>query len=104
MTVKQAFEKAFGPIPEGATCHIGYSTTSDAIVITPIYELGSNVFHASGEPMVNGKNYRYYAECPDISDQPATAFYKDKTGITFFGEIYDRVVEEWIESQNEKHN
>jgi hypothetical protein len=28
LTVKEAFEKAFGPIPEGATCHYGYSTTS----------------------------------------------------------------------------
>jgi hypothetical protein len=97
MTVKQAFEKAFGPIPEGATCHIGCRDMYTNIEVDACYRHIGETFFLN----VHNKFVRFcdhFAFGPDISHRPASAF------LGFFGGEYDRVVEEWIESQNEKHN
>lgn len=36
MTVREAFEKAYGPIPEGATCHIGWATSAVGCYFGPV--------------------------------------------------------------------
>lgn len=37
MTVREVFEKAFGPIPEGATCHMGCDISHPAKPVVPVY-------------------------------------------------------------------
>lgn len=88
MTVREAFEKAYGPMPEGATCHIGADCCnrgwSGGATIVNVDGIrgwcGSRWGHAGG----------HYPEPygPDISDRLAEAF------LGFFGGEYDRVVEE----------
>lgn len=82
MTVREAFEAAYAPIPEGATCHVGYSPAG------PI--LNSEGFPDDGFPYEwDGNAWSLLVQGewgPDISDRPASAF------LGFFGERYDEVV------------
>lgn len=87
MIVKTAFSKAFGSMPDDATCHVG-TQDCDGTIIWPTYytRYYDRVMQAD-----NGK----WQPCafadvfgPDISSRPASAF------LGFFGEKYDQAVEE----------
>jgi hypothetical protein len=101
MTVKEAFSKAFGEVPEGASCHIGAGRNSqqwlwmsDSRHVYATYQIehpadddgwravSTCYGHSAGQWASVG--WRAYG--PDISDRPAKAF------LGFFGEAYDQVV------------
>lgn len=92
MTVREAFEKAYGPVPEGATCHVANGYPYEGAAIVPTYCIRGKVFEARpyrGEELQWVKRLDdQYEEGPDISDRPASAF------LGFFGPEYDRVVAE----------
>ncbi len=92
MTVREAFEKAWRAVPEGATCHIGTmgrGPTKSGWRISPTYYSGECSWPATIAYGVWSKNHTYeYPIGPDISDRPASAF------LGFFGDEYDRVVAE----------
>ena len=87
MTVREAFEKAYGPVPEGATCHVADLFPYEGSEIRPVFALEGKVYHAS---------YGVWEACfagaeevgPDIGDRPASAF------VGFFSGAYDDVVSE----------
>lgn len=91
MTVKEAFELAFGPIPERATCHLMHLYGIDVRQL-PTFALNESVwtvwvggwsrYNFDGEDLVGCNLPRN----PDISGRPAHAF------LGFFGEEYDKVV------------
>lgn len=87
VTAKQAFERAYGPIPEGATCHIGVDECLAVDIYPTVYvPFYDRVIHGKPggfEIVYNGK-----PAGPDISDRPASAF------IGFFDEAYDNAVRE----------
>lgn len=98
MTVREAFVKAYGPIPEGApTGVVVCQHTILGLRSGPIYVPFARI------PTVNGmsqrvigrkcgwahdsiKDHEFVEHWPDISDRPAHAF------LGFFGEEYDKVV------------
>lgn len=90
MTVREAFSKAFGPVPDGATCHLGHDNGSarghyaviasaDALGTTTTYKFASGrwVCPSLGVPVIVG---------PDIGERPAKSF------LGFFGNAYDKAV------------
>lgn len=84
MTVREAFSKAYGPVPEGATCHAGIDIPYEGTAVRAIYAHENSVHSCwfSGE----WDTTVYDAFGPDISDRPASAF------LGFFGPEYDAVV------------
>jgi hypothetical protein len=92
VTVREAFEKAYGPIPEGATCHIGtmeHGSPERGWRISATYYGGGDSWPASVGFKVWSKNHAYkYPIGPDLSDRQAHWF------LGFFGPEYDRVVAE----------
>lgn len=94
MTVREAFSKAYGPIPERATCHIGYWYFTE-LRVNPVHCSNHNVLTVVGEHQVwQGFHFDGEKEFgPDISDRPASAF------LGFFGEEYDRVVADDLRKQ-----
>ena len=85
MTVREAFSKAFGEVPEGATCHIAASDPNLNLHLWATYEANGEVMEP--RPDKWGGPMRFTVEGPDISDRPAEAF------LGFFGEAYDKVVQ-----------
>lgn len=91
MTVREAFSLAFGPVPDGATCHVGYWEGQGA---GPVDHQVPSATIANCPPgtrvgdggawLSRGKDFGGIG--PDISDRQAEAF------LGFFGEAYDRVV------------
>lgn len=84
MTVREAFELAYGPIPKGATCHALCGVPYEGCSIQPCYNL-TGTYHEVTDVGWKQDNY-YYCGGPDISDRPAHAF------LGFFGDEYDKVV------------
>jgi len=89
ITVRQAFKKAYGPIPDGATCHLANwpgPTLPQFMNIEPtIWEDGwpeSLGTREDGSPGV-----MEYPFGPDISDRDAEAF----RGL--FGDDYDKALD-----------
>jgi hypothetical protein len=101
VTVREAFEKAYGPIPEGATCWLGaYAHHLYGIIAAPLMEVPSPAigddFSADfvydeddGEGWIHWDTVgaTKLGNSP-ICDRPASAF------LGFFGDKYDRVVSE----------
>jgi hypothetical protein len=94
ITVRSAAERAFGPIPEGATIHIGHSYN------THNPEFGGFVESAYLTPImvVNGEWPRELARThschefpigPDISNEPCIPFFRE-----IFGAEFDAAVKE----------
>jgi len=87
MTVRQAFSLAFGEVPEGATCHMGYVSRSGLKLLEP-------TIVCDGEPhewfMTRWESQVWMKEPigNDISDLPAEVF----VAIGIFGERYDKAV------------
>ena len=91
MTVREAFEKAYGPIPEGATCHIGFrSEKEDACYRMPTITREGVFpwvwFQGRWDP--TGDWPDEVSDGPNIADRQAHWF------LGFFGAEYDRVVAE----------
>jgi hypothetical protein len=90
MTVREAFSKAFGPVPDDATCHVGYYYFTE-LRVQPVYCHNHNVY-ATVSTMMDDQvwqGFHFDGERtfgPDISDRPASAF------LGFFGAEYDAVV------------
>lgn len=98
LTVLQAFEKAYGPLPEGVTgCYVGEDVNYGECEFGPIVEVGewnTMIYESEGRMPFNRPK-----EPPgwfkgmghpvgvDIADRPASAF------LGFFCEKYDKVVE-----------
>ena len=120
MTVREAFEKAYGPVPEGATCHCCFESSDGDTDFFPVIKI-EGVCHLwypriledgevsdkareaykeefgvdMDEPGWGADQFTpYYSQSPDISDLPAWVFGPDKYGNSFFGPEYDRVVAE----------
>lgn len=101
MTVREIFSKAFGEVPEGATCHIGSrSEYDDCEHIEPVVCGSSRIIAErwsdgllQWEPIVyfdgtepdHGKWDSPFG--PDISDRPAESFRG------FFGAEYDNCLD-----------
>lgn len=89
MTVKQAFEKAYGPLPEGATCHAGFFDHAGDVLIRPTIRWAEDFETLAASPL-DGRfgpgSEHIDAFDPDISDRPASAF------VGFFGSEYDNAV------------
>jgi hypothetical protein len=86
MTVREAFSLAFGPMPDGATCHIGNHDRDceiDATIVDPSRPRWSLTFNFG---TWNNDDAYEFPTGPDISDRPASAF------LGFFGAEYDAVV------------
>jgi hypothetical protein len=88
MTVREAFSKAFGEVPEGATCHIAVSHEYEGSTIAATTVVDGVVRYRYPQKIWGDYVATGGEPCgPDISDRPAGAF------VGFFGEAYDRVVE-----------
>lgn len=88
MTVREAFSQAFGPVPEGATCHVGWGTSAVGTYLMPTYHRQHANEIASWTPLGWLDGGASYSVGPDISDRHAEAF------LGFFGDDYDKVVQE----------
>jgi hypothetical protein len=92
VTVREAFEKAWGEMPEwdNETCHFTLEEEEENWHFLPMVfkdAFGKGVRVRNGE--WEDDWYKYPGPLtPDISDRPASAF------LGFFGEEYDRVVAE----------
>jgi len=87
MTVREAFSKAFGPVPDGATCHVGHwaGPTMDSWRMEPTTHVSGGWPNPLNRSWDNGHAYEFPIG-PDISDRPASSF------LGFFGAEYDAVV------------
>lgn len=86
MTVREAFERAFGPIPEGATCHIGYSPPMETYVL-PVFAMGDKIF-AKFPFWKSWGDVEGQLIAPDISNRLAESFRN------FFGPEFDKILDE----------
>lgn len=91
MTVREAFSKAFGPVPDGATCHVAYCYFTE-LRVAPVYLHNCNVYTTVSTMMDDqvwqGMHFdgeRVFG--PDISDRLAESFRG------FFGAEYDKMLE-----------
>jgi len=85
MTVREAFELAYGPMHEGSECYMLFWYGAELLcgACSLLFD-GTVLEHGGGisNAVVEGA----YVEGPDISDRPATSF------IGFFDKKYDEVV------------
>lgn len=85
MTVRKTFSLAYGPVPEGATCHVGCDYINTALIRPTVrhkrQSMTLNDFNKWEDDGIGVLG-------PDISDCRADAF------VGFFGDEYDRVVKE----------
>ena len=101
MTIREAFSKLYGEIPEDATCHIGYEEPYDSyIIFRPIIKVRHPLTRKASYKLMEGFGGRWMdvgfmpymdgfcAVGPDLSDRPASAF------LGFFGKEFDDFVEE----------
>ena len=89
MTVREAFSKAYGEVPDGATCHIGTEDSATLCIYPtyyhPFYQRVMSVgMSPDGESW--GISHHSLAYGPDISDRLASEF------VGFFGGDFDKVV------------
>ena len=87
MNVREVFNKAFGEVPEGATCHVGnWSTEScdsePTIALPTVIGDRCYIWREFWTAMFGGLAFG-----PDISDRPAESFRG------FFGDAYDAVLD-----------
>ena len=105
MKVNEAFAKAFAPIPEGATCHLAgeEGQKGDTIIGACISIDGKSCRWATNMKMApeTEMTWRWHSygngdsvDTPDISDRPAESFRG------FFGDAYDRVLDEALEPED----
>lgn len=102
MTVKQAFEKAFGyPLDETVGCHSAYGDLNnnylkpcisgyDGVVFVPVWSGNGDVYNWVQCPSAQ------YAKTPDISERPFEAFRG------YFGKEYDDVIDEFYTQRKAK--
>lgn len=105
MTVRECFEKAFGKMPDGASCHVHFQSGKFGGYPCPaIHWIGDdpdnpnsmNRYDYIDKLAFNNKwsggwidsDSERQSLSADISDRPADAF------LGFFGDTYDRVVME----------
>jgi len=105
MTVKQVAEKVYGPIPDGATLHIGYGDcmggrnihltvdiknprTDETTIFKTRVWLSGIPFKEIKPRWLKGQTVEY-VDGPDISDRPASSF------VGFFGKEFDEAVLEF---------
>ncbi len=86
MTVREAFSKAYGPVPEGATCHIlSIEDTDEELCVVPMCRTPDGWVYVPKSETVDyatlgaewEKNIWFRVWHPgktDIADQPASAF------------------------------
>lgn len=93
MTVKQVAEKVYGPIPDGATLHIGRVYVCDGETFglshcVPSLPIHENIFTVYDNPMPTEWTETAADDVigPDISDRPAASF------VGFFGKEFDDAV------------
>ena len=87
MTVREAFSKAFGEVPEGATCHVGYSHMYEGITLGPTLLLEGKLLQAYWSPTWDESSADDEAG-PDIANRPAESFKG------FFGAEFDKILDE----------
>lgn len=114
LSVREAFSRAFGEVPEGATCHIGADCFNKGWQEGPAIALTSDTQDEPDWPdWLKGPNARGWrdkekgwyhigghyprAYGPDISQRPAESFRY------FFGSEYDKILDE-IPPQNPASN
>jgi hypothetical protein len=91
-TVREVFSKAFGEVPEGATCHIGSQDCAG------IY-IGATHYVPFYKRMMDADKDKWVVSCtedlygPDISNRDAEAFRG------FFGSEYDQALDELKETK-----
>jgi hypothetical protein len=85
-TVKEAFEKAYGPSPEGATIHGSFDDPFLGTRIRPVKKIGNEVWVKYGDEW-KMRNVRTPVSQP-IDNEPASDF------LQFFGPEYDKAVSE----------
>lgn len=91
MTVREAFEKAYGQLQKGVTCHIGHwagPSMTGWMMEPTIKPEGISWPQALSRRKWGNSDIYEYVIGPDISDRPASAF------LGFFGKEYDDVVNE----------
>ncbi len=89
MTVREAFEKAYGPVPKEATCHIGYKFEGeDASFRAPTFWDEGPWSWDEGSWGTSRPLSSEIPDGPNIADRQAHWF------LGFFGDEYDRVVSE----------
>ncbi len=81
--VRDVFERAYGPTPEGATCHVGYPDGHKGGAVRPTYrslegEAYARIRHSAGD--------KFFATCHD-----------NKKGREFFTKA---MAMEWAEIQS----
>ena len=89
-TVKEIFSKAFGDVPEGATCHVKLAECASLVPCFRVVTKGHKALLT--ETFQADHHQRWYVSkysvCgPDISDRPAEAFRG------FFGAEYDNALD-----------
>lgn len=75
--VREVFERAYGPIPEVAMCHVGYPDGHKGGTVRPTYQSPEGEAYAGCADPHKARWYWAYSEGiygGDISDQPAEAF------------------------------
>ena len=99
MDIKEAYIKAYGPIPDDATCHIGRQIAGGTHICPTIRykSMNGEIMWASPElldTVYTWVAYRGdYAWGPDISDRDAVEF------VEFFDNRFDEiVVDDWRSS------
>jgi hypothetical protein len=99
-TVREVFSKAFGDVPEGATCHAGYGNAGVTYLgesiktcdpHTPSLKVPVRKTTGDFEWLVFG-TYGF-PKTPDISDRDAEAFRG------FFGAEYDNALDQLQEAK-----
>lgn len=98
--VREVFERAYGAIPDGATCHVA-SQDSGGTYIAPY--VGVPTFKRVMEVDKGVWKVVMYIEFsdlfgPDISDRDAEAFRG------FFGDDYDAALDALTKEEGEKHD
>ena len=91
MLVKEAFSRAFGEVPAGATCHAFVQIYANGIQHDWVIPSHSDSGSVELWEVTHGWYYHPTArvyDSPDISNRPAENF-RD-----FFGDAYDRVLDE----------
>lgn len=90
MTVRQCFSKAFGEVPEGATCHDAYGDIGRTYTYA-CYKVNDRVYEVDRRRDITTWTPGHsclYTKRPDISERDAIAYRG------FFGAEYDAICEE----------
>ena len=89
--VREVFERAYGPVPDGATCHVGYSVPCEGVSICAAYDVEGRCYSSRGD---DWEAFSFdESEGPDISDRDAEAFRG------FFDAAYDAALDALTKAQ-----